>query len=347
MFDKIFIKKMKNFGIFIVIYTLFFALFFSTISYTLPFVLGIIIAIITIPLTRFLKCKLKLSNGLASLASTLFVFIVLFLIITTIIIKITAEIKLLLISMPNIYIISERLQNYISDLRIYYDQIDPSIIEKVQSQLSTFISSGYDLVVNILKKGLSLAIGLPIVMMIIFITLIATFFFTRDLPEFRIKFLRIFSSEGSDKVRAVWSEAVKMIAGYLKAYSTVVTIGFLETLIGFSIFNVKYALLLSLLASFLDILPILGMASLYFPLAIFYFISKKYLTAILIIILYVVVTIVRQIIEPKLVSSSLGLHPIAVLASIFIGIKAYGFLGMIYLLSLLVFYNILKKTDIL
>lgn len=347
MFDKVFIKKMKNFGIFIVIYTLFFALFFSTISYTLPFVLGVIIAIITIPLTRFIRCKLKFPNGIASLASTLIVFITLFLILSTIILKVSIEIKQLLISMPSIYLLSDRLQGYINDLRLYYDQIDPSIIERVQSQLTTFISTGYDIFVNILKRGLTLAIGLPIMVMIIFITLIATFFFTRDLPQFKSRFLNVFSTEGSEKVRAVWSEAVKMIASYLRAYSIVITVGFLETLIGLSLLKIKYALLLSLLASFLDVLPILGMAALYFPLAIFFILSKNYLTAIFLIIIYVIITIVRQILEPKLVSSSLGLHPIAVLASIFIGIKAYGFLGMIYLLSLLVFYNILKKTDIL
>lgn len=347
MFDKLFIKRLKNFGIFIVIYTIIFTLFFSTISYTLPFVLGLVIAIITIPLTRFLRCKLKLKNGIASIISTLLVFVVLFFILSAIIIKVTSEVRLLLISMPNFYTISNYIQDSIKDIRLLYDKIDPTIVSKLESQLSSFVYSGYDLIVELLKKTLSFAIGLPVAMMIIFITLIATFFFTRDLPSIKDKFLNIFSVDGTSKVRAVWSEAVKMITGYLKAYSTIVTIGFLETFIGFSLIHVKYALLLSIVASFFDVLPILGMAAIYFPLAGFYFITGKYLTGILIILLYLLVTVVRQILEPKLVSSSLGLHPIAVLAAIFIGIKAYGFIGMIYLLSLMVFYNILRKTNIL
>jgi predicted PurR-regulated permease PerM len=73
----------------------------------------------------------------------------------------------------------------------------------------------------------------------------------------------------------------------------------------------------------------------------------KYATAIGLIVLLTAITIIRQIIEPKLYASTLGLHPAAVLVAIFIGIKAYGFLGMIYLLCVMVLYKILRKVKVL
>jgi sporulation integral membrane protein YtvI len=347
VFDEKFLVRLKSFGIFIAIYTLVFFLFFSTISYTLPFVLAFIIALITRPLTRFLRKKLRFPSGLAALISTLFVFVVLFFIVSAILVKITTEAKLLLTSLPNMETTMNYITKYIMKLQVYYEQLDPSIVEKLQSQIATSLSSTLDITVKVLNALVSFAIGLPMVVIVIFITLLATFFISKDMPMMQGAASRVFSPNGKEKFRQLSGETTRVLFGYARAYGTVITLGFLETLIGFSLLRVKYALLLSILAVTLDVLPILGIAAVYFPLSIFYFIKGKYVTAIGILILYVIVTIVRQIVEPKLVSSSLGLHPVAVLAAIFIGLKAYGFLGMIYLLFLMVFYNIFRKVDVL
>jgi predicted PurR-regulated permease PerM len=113
------------------------------------------------------------------------------------------------------------------------------------------------------------------------------------------------------------------------------------------VLGIKYALILSILCAVLDVLPIIGISAIYLPLSAYFLITGKYVLALGVIILLTVITIIRQIIEPKLYSSNLGLHPAAVLAAIFIGIKAYGLLGMIYLLSVMVLYKILKKVDVL
>ncbi|WDU82840.1 AI-2E family transporter [Caloramator sp. Dgby_cultured_2] len=134
-----------------------------------------------------------------------------------------------------------------------------------------------------------------------------------------------------------------MLVNYLKSYSILVSLTFIESFIAFTSLKFNYALLLSLLCAFLDIFPILGIGLVYFSLAAYFLLVKNYYIAIALVIIYIIITIIRQIVEPKLVSSTLGLNPIFVLASIYIGVKAYGFLGMLYLLFLMVFYNILKK----
>ncbi len=114
------------------------------------------------------------------------------------------------------------------------------------------------------------------------------------------------------------------------------------------VFKVKYAVILSIICAIADLLPILGIGTIYIPLAIIYFFFiKNYIAAFGIIISYVLVSIIRQIIEPKIVSSSLGIHPVAVLAALFIGLKANGLSGIVFCIFLVVFYNIFKKVDIL
>ena len=138
-----------------------------------------------------------------------------------------------------------------------------------------------------------------------------------------------------------------MLLNYFLASLLIIFITFCITLIGFLFLKIKYALVLSVICGLFDILPILGVANIYFPLAIIYIINKNYFAGIGLIILYAIVFIVRQIAEPKIMSSSLGLHPVAVLIAIFIGIEAAGLAGMLFCMFLIVFYNILKKVKVL
>lgn len=346
-FDQVFIKKAKGFLVFIVIYTALFVLFFSTLSYTGPFVFALLIALLTRPFTSFLRRKLKLPRGAAALVSTILVFAVLLLIVSAIFFKITVESKQLLLSLPSMDSVVKLIDGYISRLRVYYEQIDPVIIQKITEQISALTKNTLGIVMNIANWLISFAIGLPVIIMVVFVTLLATFFFSKDLVGMEIGFTSMFSAKGKDDVRAIWSEAGKMLAGYAKAYSAVVSLTFLESYIGFSVLNVKYALILSILCALLDVLPIIGISAVYLPLSAYFLITGRYILAVGVIILLMVITIIRQIIEPKLYSSTLDLHPAAVLAAIFIGIKAFGLLGMIYLLSVMVLYKILKKVNVL
>ncbi|MBZ4662531.1 MAG: ytvI [Caloramator sp.] len=347
MFDKQFLIKLRNFAIFIVIYTLVFFLFFSTLSYTLPFVIGIIVSLISLPLVKFLKHKLKFKDSIASLISVLLVYIIFVLLLIGIFTKITYEIKQLVSSIPNVNTFIPYIQEYFDKLRLYYDAIDPAIVQKINDQITKFAYSSLDISLSILNKLLSIILKLPVIFLVLFVSLLSSYFFSKDMLNFRSSILNIFTPDGKKKFSLIIDELNKSLTGYIKAYSFIVTLSFVETYIGFSVLNIKYALILSIVSAIFDVLPILGIGAVYSLVALYYIITKKYIIAFGIIILYLIVTVVRQILEPKLVSASLGLHPVAVLAAIFIGIKAYGFVGMIYLIFLMVLYNILKKTKIL
>lgn len=347
LFNADFMKKLKYFGIFFGVYTIIFVCFFATISYTIPFVLALIIALWTKPIVRFLKNKWKMSSSLSSLISTILVFTIVFVILSLIVFKITAESKQLLANIPDINLTQNYIQGYLTKIEKFYNKIDPSLVSKVESQISSMISTILDYTSTLLNGVVSFAIGLPVLLMIIFITLLATYFFSKDMPNMEDSILSIFSDSARIKVLAVWNESVKMLAGYVKAYSLIVTVTFIETLLGFLILKVKYTLILAVLCWVLDLLPIVGIGVIYFPVAVIYIIQGNYFTGIGIIVLYAIVSVIRQVVEPKLVSSSLGLHPVSVLAALFIGLKIYGFTGILYLVFLMVFYNVLKKSDIL
>jgi sporulation integral membrane protein YtvI len=189
--------------------------------------------------------------------------------------------------------------------------------------------------------------SIPYILMVFIFTLIATYFFTKDISKYKTSVLDNYIPGKTEKISYVYTETKKMLLGYFASYLLIILITFIVTLIGFLILGVRYSLVLSLICAVLDFLPVLGVAAIYIPLAIIYMVGGNYFTGIGLLILYALVFFVRQITEPKIVSSSLGLHPVSVLAAIFIGLKAYGILGMFFCMFLVVFYNIFKKVNVL
>ncbi len=115
----------------------------------------------------------------------------------------------------------------------------------------------------------------------------------------------------------------------IKGYAILMLMTFLELLAGFLILRVKYALLLSLLIAVIDILPVLGTGTVLIPWGIAGLILKNTALGIGILVLYAVITVIRNFAEPKIIGKQIGINPLFTLLSMFIGIKLLGFAGVI------------------
>ena len=114
-----------------------------------------------------------------------------------------------------------------------------------------------------------------------------------------------------------------------KSYFLLTFITFLQLLIGFLIIGIDYSLLLAAIISIVDLLPILGTGTVLEPWAAICFILGDTVTAIGLIVLYAVITLFRQVAQPKIIGAGAGLSPLLSLISIFAGLKFMGFLGII------------------
>lgn len=350
-------NKLTDISIFFVIYSLIFYAFTSTLKYTLPFVLALIFALILKYPTRLLMKHLHIKNGLASLITTL--------IFSSIIISLNIFFVTSIIN--ELFELTKYLQNFFtSDSNFIYDtiadiqhylidlNIDSSILDAIKVNLTGSIKSVINGLVSFGSYFIQLAINIlsyiPYLIMLIIFTLLSTYFFTKEISMTKSNtLLSLFSSKKDDntKIHQIYSHSKKMLGNYVFSYCLLIFMSFALTFIGFCLFRINYALVLSLACAFLDLLPVLGMPLIYIPVSLIYLSSGNYFTGIGVLILYLFVFITRQITEPKLMSSSLGIHPLAALASIFIGLQVDGFRGMIFLMFLVICYNILKKCDIL
>ncbi len=347
------INKMDKIVLFFIIYTIIFLAFFSTINYTLPFVLALLCALILKKPTEYIMEKFKLKNSSASLITTIVFFTVLILllsfsitVITTEAIQLGKSIQLYISkNSSNIYESFEKLQKY-------YKNLDPYIINAVDKNFSNSITKISNVTVTITGKIVSALIGflasIPYIIMVILFTLLTTYFFTKDIVSVKNKFLTIIPQSKTDKILYIYLETKRMLIKYLISYMFIISVTFIETIIVFLVFKVKYAIILSIICAIVDFLPIFGIGTIYIPLTIIYFfLFKNYITAFGLIVSYFLISIIRQIIEPKIVSSSLGINPVAVLAALFVGLKANGISGMFFCIFLVVFYNIFRKINLI
>ena len=121
-----------------------------------------------------------------------------------------------------------------------------------------------------------------------------------------------------------------------KAFSQLITLQFIfviissiQIIIGFTLLKVENSVLLGFICGILDLLPYVGTIIVFIPIIIYNIIVKDYLIAFGLILLYILVQVIREILEAKFLSSKLQVHPLIIFLSIYIGIKLFGILGII------------------
>lgn len=121
------------------------------------------------------------------------------------------------------------------------------------------------------------------------------------------------------------------MAGLIRAYLKLMLITFGELTVGLLLLRVRHAVAVAALIALVDVLPVLGTGTVMIPWAAVEFLLGRAGLGFGIAALYGVVTVARNILEPKIVGRHVGLHPLVTLAAMFVGFKALGLLGMLVL----------------
>ena len=133
------------------------------------------------------------------------------------------------------------------------------------------------------------------------------------------------------------------IGSYVKAQCIIIAIIMVICVAGFLIVGSPYAVLFGIATGLLDALPVLGTGLVMIPWTIVLIIRGEYLTALILGLTYGACILTRELLEPKLVGKSLGVFPVLVLLSLYVGVKVYGGAGIILgPLSLLVIQELWK-----
>ena len=308
-------------------------------------------AVIINPISEKLKRRFKINKGISTLfLSLLGVGLVIFL-ASFLLVKGSQQLVSFLnnIDSNSYSYIGTMVNDWVNDLDKYvnYFQGIASNSIDIEALVANYGKSLADIAKTMLSKIIDLATSLPTVVLIIITLFMSTYFIAKDFDKIENGFLSIFTDDTKIKVRRVKSEIMYSIKGYIKAYTILMSITFLVIWISFSVFKVPYGLPLGIIGALLDLIPFLGIIVIFVPVIIYYFVIENYFVAIGIAVVFIGLSILRQILEPKLVSANVGISPLLTIAAIFIGIQVGGILGIIFCLGLLVMDDILKRVDIL
>ena len=346
-----FINWAKKVVKFLIIYTLGFILLAVSLKYAFPFVIAFIIAILLKPIKNKILSlnknskKIKLTNGFVSFLLTITIVILMLSALGAILYEIILQTGKLLEYLTNPSTVEEiinAIDSFVGSILAGLNNLDPSIVEKINEGIMTIVKVISSFATTLGKKMLSLAGSIPGALITVIVTLITTYFFTKEIENIQIGVKNIFSEKGHKLFSTVKDKMNAVFGGYIKAYLLIMlVIAFISSVI-FTLARVSYALPLAILTAVLDFLPIIGAGLVYGILAIIMYFSGSKTAAIILLIGYVIVALVRQLLEQNLVASFIGVHPIVMIIGLFIAITPLGFLGMFYFIGAFLLYQTVK-----
>ncbi|RDY25969.1 sporulation integral membrane protein YtvI [Romboutsia weinsteinii] len=346
--NKNFLLRLKNNGIFFALYTISFIIISMTFAYISPFLIGGIIAFIISPISKKLKVKFRIDRGISTLILS---FLAVALVTTVTSILVMLGTRHLMEFLNNLMENSNEINNMILDLvtkaNIYIEHFQGVSNFNIEEIISRYSKEIIDVAKGLLTSVISLATSIPYIMIFTITLFISTYFIAKDIDKIEGGFYNIFTDNAKIKVKNIKREAISSIVGYIKAYTILMGITFLVIWGSFSLFGVPNGFILGFIGSLLDLIPFLGIIVIYLPVIIYYFAIKNYVVSIGLVIVFVGLSLLRQILEPKLVSVNIGLNPLATVAAIFIGVQIKGLIGIIFCLGFVAMHDILKKVEIL
>lgn len=341
--------RLKPYVLFIACYTAGFVLFACTLRFTFPFVAGFLLALLLQPGVRFLRQRLHVTSGPAAAAATFAIYLLLFGLVFLLGLWLVSEISNLIRAIAEMDIgrLTEPLNQLIAQAGEFASRIDQNFIQENQKQIINFAQTGASILTGVLTAVLGVLTSLPTVLAMFLVMVVSTYFFSKDMVKIKAAAIQAFSPRMVTHLRDASRHGLSMGGRYFASYLLLYFITFLETLVVFASVGVPYPLVLSMIAGFADILPVLGPGAVYLPVTLAYLANGNPLRAISLLVCWLLITAIRQVLEPKLVSATTHIHPLTMLAALYFALVANSFVLLIYFTSLLLMLQVLKQAGIL
>lgn len=324
---KKYIEAYRPYIYFILCFTVTFFLVKLFFMYLLPFLIGTVLSFLMYPLYIFMKRRLSFKPAFSATVITFFIFSIIVSVIFFL-----------------IYLLIYELVN------LYYN--NTAFFKSVFSENNILdVLNGINLSGEMFSKISNTAFGIvkiiPITITLFIISFAFTVFLLNNLSKIITAIYTRFNSENQQIFSKVVDNSRKIIRKFIRSYLVLYLITFVESLFIFILLGLDYPIVLAFLTAISDLLPILGPGTVYLPIAVIKLINADYLSAVTLVIFWAIVVIIRQIIEPKIVSGSIKIHPLVILSALYFSIVSSNLWVLFYVILLFLVYKILIEADVL
>ena len=307
----------------------------KAIFYFMPFVIGWILSVIAGPLVTFLEKKLKIMKRLGSAITIILVLALCIGLIYLIISQIWEEISVLIRSFPSMY---HDLERGLSQIGTQGNTLFERFPEQIQNSWATLMNNLDDTASSLIGRigeptievAGNVAKRIPSVLIGTIVTFVSAYFFIADKENLGEWVKKVVPKSITSRLLLVGENLKYAMGGYFKAQFKIMGVVFAILLVGFTLMQIRFSILLAIAIAFLDFLPFFGTGTALIPWAIYKFLVGDYKMVATLVILYGVTQLVRQLIQPKLVGDSMGLNPLYTLFLLYLGYRVGSVLGMIF-----------------
>ncbi|WP_159649850.1 sporulation integral membrane protein YtvI [Erysipelothrix aquatica] len=331
------LEEKKRFIINFVFYTLIaglaFLVFKFSVKYLTPFIIGFVIASLLKPIILKLV-KMFGENKYLRIGVIVVFYIIVGIVIFGLTLAAISGIQGVVKHAPT-YVESTLIPaltsifNYVESL---FEHINPEILSNlsevtnaISKQIQQLAGTVSTSAISFLTRFVS---SLPNLFISILIAIISSFFFTLDYKNVVDTVLAYLPQRWVQFMYDVKGGFFDTVGKYMKAYAKLMTLTFIELSIGFALIGVGNPIGLAFMISIVDILPVLGTGTVMIPWTIIELVMGNFERAIGLFVIYVVITVIRNILEPKVVGDQIGLHPLVTLICIFVGMRLAGIIGL-------------------
>ena len=307
------------------------------IPFFMPFVIGFSIAIILKPISMALCKQNNTQCRICSVLLVIMTYILVTLLFFLISSKIIEAIQFFCNPPNNAY------ENYILPfilkinkmaISITY-QFFPNLTDKT-SEILNLITKGITQTIYSMSKSLifwviHIGMSIPNFLIGLMFAIMSSIFISSDYVNIMSFLTKLLPKNQRYLLFMTKIYTINTVLKYAKAYLILMFLTFIELIIGFSIIGIKNPIGVAALTSICDTIPLIGSGIVILPWCLISFAIGNLKLALELIILNVIISIVRSFLEPKILGKQLGLHPLATLVLIYIGVKLFGILGMIFL----------------
>lgn len=180
--------------------------------------------------------------------------------------------------------------------------------------------------------------------MVLVVSIVATFFMSASYPGVKNFFSNLIPRKWKPSAHSVSRDLGAAVVGFVRAEAILISVTGLILTLGLVWMGNPYAFTIGFISVFLDLLPIVGTGMIFVPWIVGLFILGSVSEGIKLLIIYLIAMVVRQIIEPKIMSQNIGIHPLATIISMYVGLKLLGAFGLILGPGLVIIYEALRKA---
>ena len=332
------IETQKRFLIRIGFWAVVILLVILCLKYVLPFLLPFVVAFLIAALLNrpimFLAEKLNGKRVVPAILMTLLFYVAAAALFSLLGLRVFMYVWETVRALPQLYrnTLEPALETMFSSLEVYLDELDPAVVTALMDNMNSALGSLGSFVTNASVRIISyisgIAAAVPGSFLNVIITIIVTFFLAIDYPKVTGFILRQLPEKADFYIGEVRDYVGGTLLKCLASYALILCITFLEISVGLTVLQVPNAILIALCIAVFDILPVLGTGGIMIPWGIISLIMGKWVLGLGLLALYLIITVIRNIIEPKIVGHQVGLHPVVTLLSMLAGLQLFGIIGL-------------------